>query len=166
MWEVEVTWRMAIALGGAARMARAALRRTRRIGFADALQALGAKRRGGPPAGPQLPLFDRDGRPVPEPAPAPAALAEDAVPLPSIEEVIRDLATKQARLSQYIESCVDAGVDVAELSRLFALHGANASRLGRLLRDRLALNGEAGDVVSEGIALALEAIERDLEATA
>ena len=147
-----------LARGLAARAARAT----------DALQALGGRpsarrpRVGGPTA--QLPMFEEPASAPggPKLGDAPASLAEGAVPLPSIDEVIRDLATKQARLSQYIETCVEKGVDVAELSRLFALHGTNASRLGRLLRDRLVLSGDAGDLVSEGIALALDELEKDL----
>lgn len=151
MWEVELSWRAAIALRGVGRVARTVIRQTRRFRLADALQALGAKAQ-------QLSLFS-DGD-----APAPSALAEDAVPLPSIDQVIRDLATKQVRLSNYIEQRLSKADDVGALSRLFALHGTNASRLGRLLRDRLALTGEGGDVVAESIAQALEEIECDLEA--
>jgi hypothetical protein len=97
------------------------------------------------------------------PESAPTSLGDNAVPVPSIDDVVRDLATKQARLSQYIETCLERGVAVPELTRLFTLHGQNSSRLGRLLRDRLVLSGEAGDVVAEAIALALDDLEQELE---
>ena len=64
MWEVELSWRAAIALRGVGRVARTVIRQTRRFRLADALQALGAKAQ-------QLSLFS-DGD-----APAPSALEPD-----------------------------------------------------------------------------------------
>ena len=67
-----------------------------------------------------------------------------------IEDVISDLAVKQAWLSDYIEHHLD-DLSCAMLVRLLNLHGQNASRLGRLLRDQHALSGEAADGISAAI---------------
>lgn len=158
LWRLDMVLLVAAAL--AVRKVRTLASRARR---GDVLEVLGAEVQ-------QPRLFDNDGNPAPSltPESAPKSLACESVPLPTIDDVLRDLATKQARLSQYIESCLDKGVDVAELARLFALHGQNASRLGRLLRDQLALdrpNGLAGapdDPVSQAIALSLEELEQAL----
>jgi hypothetical protein len=58
-----------------------------------------------------------------------------------IDTVIRDLALKQAQLSALIGDRLDLGDEneARELMRLLHLHGLNASRLGRLLRDRQVL---------------------------
>lgn len=76
---------------------------------------------------------------------------------PTIDEIITDLAAKQARLSTLIELELqeDSG-RIDNLAKLFALHGQNASRLGRLLRDRRALSGEAADGIAGAIAVALD----------
>ena len=68
-----------------------------------------------------------------------------------IEDVISDLAAKQAWLSEYIEIHQE-DLNSSMLIRLLQLHGQNASRLGKLLRDQNALSGEAAD----GISIALE----------
>jgi hypothetical protein len=78
----------------------------------------------------------------------------------SIETVILDLCIKQAGLSRYIEvHSEDLSAD--ELARFLQIHGQNASRLGRLLRDRRALCGEA-EGMSAAIARALEELHREL----
>lgn len=78
----------------------------------------------------------------------------------SIETIILDLCIKQARLSRYIE--VQSGdLSADELARFLQIHGQNASRLGRLLRDRRALSGEA-DGISGVIARALEELHSEL----
>lgn len=84
-------------------------------------------------------------------------------PAPTIDEVIADLAAKQVQLSAFIDACVAEGRDLLALVRLFALHGQNASRLGRLLRDQRALSGEAADGVRGAIAQALDELGEALE---
>jgi hypothetical protein len=81
----------------------------------------------------------------------------------AIDDVIADLAEKQRRLSELIEEALaqdEAGLGA--ISRLFALHGQNASRLGRLLRDRQALTGETTDRVLGSIAQALDELSVEL----
>ncbi len=82
----------------------------------------------------------------------------------SIAEIIDDLAAKQARISAYIDSCIDDGLPVDTLAHLLALHGQNASRLGRLLRDQRALSGEAADGIAGAIAQALDELSNELGA--
>jgi hypothetical protein len=66
-----------------------------------------------------------------------------------IADVIRDLAAKQQRLSEYIDRCLAGdALSPSDMARLLALHGLNASRLGRLLRDQDAL-GVADDALTE-----------------
>jgi hypothetical protein len=78
----------------------------------------------------------------------------------SIETVILDLCIKQAQLSRYIE--VNSGdLSADELARFLQIHGQNASRLGRLLRDRRALCGDT-DPLSNAIAQALEELSEEL----
>ena len=72
-----------------------------------------------------------------------------------IEDVICDLAAKQAWLSEYIETHQE-DLSSSMLVRLLTLHGQNASRLGKLLRDQLALSGEAADGISVAIEQAME----------
>jgi hypothetical protein len=75
-----------------------------------------------------------------------------------ISDVILDLAAKQAQLSQLIDACFEA-LDprtIPDLARLLALHGQNASRIGRLLRDRQALSSETTDELTEAIDAALD----------
>jgi len=73
----------------------------------------------------------------------------------TIEEIIQDLAERHAKLSAYIESRMEE-LQLAELVSLLRLHGQNASRLGRLLRDQRALSGEAADGIAGAIAQALD----------
>ena len=80
----------------------------------------------------------------------------------TIEAVVADLATKQTHLSAYIDRCIAQGIDVPDLLRLFALHGQNASRLGRLLRDQFAIEGDAGDELAEALSLALDEVAEQL----
>jgi hypothetical protein len=79
----------------------------------------------------------------------------------SIERIILDLSTKQARLSQYIEARAEE-LSAEDLARFLMIHGQNASRLGRLLRDRRALSGEAADGISAAIAQALDELNSEL----
>ena len=75
-----------------------------------------------------------------------------------ISDVILDLAAKQAQLSTLIDACF-AQLDprtIPDLARLLALHGQNASRIGRLLRDRQALAPETTDELTDAINAALD----------
>jgi hypothetical protein len=51
---------------------------------------------------------------------------------------------------------------VSELTHLLRIHGQNASRLGRLLRDRRALSGDAADGISGAVAQALDELSNEL----
>jgi len=92
----------------------------------------------------------------------PASESPATPPPETIEEVIGDLASKQATLSDLIDTCMDRGAHLQSLVKLFALHGQNASRLGRLLRDQRALSGEAADGIAGAIAQALDELSSEL----
>ena len=92
----------------------------------------------------------------------PASETPTTPPPETIEEVIGDLASKQATLSNLIDTCMKGGVHLADLVKLFALHGQNASRLGRLLRDQRALSGDAADGIAGAIAQALDELSNEL----
>jgi hypothetical protein len=79
--------------------------------------------------------------------------------------VIHDLAAKQRKLSDYIEAYAENHREVLvvrDLARLFQIHGLNASRIGRLLRDQRALSGEATDGIAGAIAQALDELATEL----
>jgi hypothetical protein len=80
--------------------------------------------------------------------------------------VIHDLASKQKKLSKYIETYTEdetqINLEVKDLARLFQIHGLNASRIGRLLRDQRALSGEATDGIAGAIAQALDELATEL----
>lgn len=78
-----------------------------------------------------------------------------------IDEIIADLAAKQKTLSQHIDTCL-AKTDIKAIAHLLALHGQNASRLGRLLRDQRALSGDAADGIAGAIAQALDELSSEL----
>ena len=83
----------------------------------------------------------------------------------TIDSVIQDLASKQRKLSDYIEAYTEADhkdLSVRDLARLFQIHGQNASRIGRLLRDQRALSGEATDGIAGAIAQALDELATEL----
>jgi hypothetical protein len=83
----------------------------------------------------------------------------------TIDLVIHDLASKQQKLSDYIEAYTEADhkdLSVRDLARLFQIHGQNASRIGRLLRDQRALSGEATDGIAGAIAQALDELATEL----
>jgi hypothetical protein len=82
--------------------------------------------------------------------------------LTHIGEVVADLAERQAQLTEYLAALMERGADVEEVARLFALHGQNASRLGRLLRDQRALSGESADGLLKAIGKALDEIGEEL----
>jgi hypothetical protein len=102
--------------------------------------------------------------------------------LTDIHQIIADLAEKQRRLSDYIDACLEGtgkgegtgGIacpggqaretrpNPADIVRLLALHGQNASRLGRLLRDCRALAGSASDELDEAIDQVLDELSKEL----
>jgi hypothetical protein len=82
--------------------------------------------------------------------------------LTKIEAVIADLAERQAQLADYLTRRLTAGTDLTEVARLFALHGQNASRLGRLLRDQRALSGASADGLLAAIGQALDELSTEL----
>lgn len=83
-------------------------------------------------------------------------------PTATITEIVRDLADKQRRLSQYIDERLDDNATPNELAALLALHAQTASRLGRLLRDQRALSGDAADGMAAAIAKALDELSNEL----
>lgn len=89
--------------------------------------------------------------------------ARPTKPLTTIEDVIADLAEKQARLSAYIDECL-IEPDIDSIKALLAIHAQTASRLGKLLRDQRALSGEAADGISGAIAAALAELGTELGA--
>jgi hypothetical protein len=92
--------------------------------------------------------------------PAPGVPPAGDKPLPTINSVIRDLAERQRLLSDYIEG-KQGELSSGEIARLLGLHGQNAARLGRLLRDRRALAGESTDAIVEAIEKALDKLAAD-----
>ena len=67
---------------------------------------------------------------------------------PTINAILNDLAIKQTQLSELINACLNHLTPENALEPvviLFKLHGQNASRLGRLLRDRLLLGAADPD---------------------
>ncbi len=68
----------------------------------------------------------------------------------TIEAVISDLAAKQAWLSHHIDE-QKGELTTINLARLLSLHGQNASRLGKLLRDQRVLSGDAADDLAGAI---------------
>ena len=83
----------------------------------------------------------------------------------TIGDVYEDLAYKQERLSNYIERLLideEGRPELRDLVRILALHAQNASRLGRLLRHRRALDGDAADGISGAIARALDEISSEM----
>ena len=91
-------------------------------------------------------------------------------PLQTIDDVIADALDKQARLSAILDTIPAPGdntadVDGADLAKLLAIHGQNASRLGRLLRDKRALSGESADNLLTALGTALDEIATELGIT-
>ena len=115
--------------------------------------------------------------------------------LETIDDVIADALDKQARLSAILDTipasapsqCLgrdntadldgaprdsardpaprDSARDLADLAKLLAIHGQNASRLGRLLRDKRALSGESADGLLSALGTALDEIATELGIT-
>ena len=82
----------------------------------------------------------------------------------NIADVIAQLAGQQARFAAHIDGDWD-GIDAGRLARLLTLYGQNATRLGRLLRDRRALYGDT-DKRYKIIAASLASYYSELESTA
>ena len=81
----------------------------------------------------------------------------------TIDTIIDMLYDKQVALDRYIDRILTTGrPSTQELIHLLRIHGQNASRLGRLLRDRRALSGDAADGISGAIAQALEELHNEL----
>ena len=80
----------------------------------------------------------------------------------TIDDVIADALDKQARLSAILD---DPTLDAHDLAKLLAIHGQNASRLGRLLRDKRALSGESADGLLTALGTALDEIATELGIT-
>lgn len=93
---------------------------------------------------------------------APPAQDDDASPQPpvDIDDVITDLADKQARLSQVLDRLWH-DPDAEHLDRLLAVHSHNAVRLSRLLRDRCAIYGPPPDPRQVAINAALDRISKE-----
>lgn len=82
----------------------------------------------------------------------------------TIDAVIEVLYQRQLQLDEYIDTIWGSDVGLNELAHLLRIHGQNASRLGRLLRDRRALSGDAADGISGAIAQALDELSTELGA--
>lgn len=85
-------------------------------------------------------------------------------PPPTIGAIIDDLYSKQLGISAFIDQEMHTETEIEDLVRLLQLHGQNASRLGRLLRDQRALSGEAADGIAGAIAAALDELSTELGA--
>ena len=79
---------------------------------------------------------------------------------PPINGVIQDLVARQVQLSALIDTHLD-DLTIQDLARLFAIHGQNASRLGRLLRDRKALSGDVDDRFQQIMDMALDGLSEE-----
>ena len=79
----------------------------------------------------------------------------------TIDAIIADLMEKQTRLSALLDE-IDDPDEVVRAARLFALYGQNASRLGRLLRDKRALSGDAADGLLDALGKALDEISTEV----
>ena len=84
----------------------------------------------------------------------------DGIEHPPINSVIQDLVARQVQLSAIIDTHID-DLSIQDLARLFAIHGQNASRLGRLLRDRKALSGDAADRFQQIVDMALDGLSAE-----
>jgi hypothetical protein len=66
------------------------------------------------------------------------------LPPVDIDDVITDLADKQERLAGHLDR-LWSDPDAQDMDRLLAVYSQNASRLGRLLRDRCTVYGQPRD---------------------
>ena len=82
----------------------------------------------------------------------------------TIEAVLADLATRQGQITDLLaQGLATPDQDRNFLTKLLELHGQNASRLGRLLRDQRALSGQAADGIAGAIAAALDELATELD---
>jgi len=89
--------------------------------------------------------------------------AQPVKELSTIEDILADAMAKQAQLSAFIQEEASTGdSDIETMAKLLALHGQNASRLGRLLRDQRALSGKSADGLLDAIGAALDEISTEL----
>lgn len=86
----------------------------------------------------------------------------DLPPDCTIDDVIDTLYQRQLQLDDYIDQIWESDITVAQVTHLLRIHGQNASRLGRLLRDRRALSGDAADGISGAVAQALDELSSEL----
>jgi len=84
-----------------------------------------------------------------------ADTANTTAEIPDIDQIIADLYARQKTISSFL-AAPDEGKTIAELTGIFAIHAQNASRLGRLLRDKRALSGDAADGIAGALAQALD----------
>jgi hypothetical protein len=97
-------------------------------------------------------------------SPAPEEGTEGVSDPLRIEDVIAGLTVKQVQLSTLIDECLAAEEPrVDQVARLMALHGQNAARLGRLLRDQKALGTSASDELTAAVSQALDELSTELE---
>lgn len=84
--------------------------------------------------------------------------------LRSIRDVVEDTLTMQGHLSALIEAQIGQGnlEELLQMAQLLTLHGQNAARIGRLLRDQRALSGDSADGLLEAIGKALDEISTEL----
>jgi hypothetical protein len=84
----------------------------------------------------------------------------------TIDEVIADLAARQAELSEFIDRHMGDLADEAtarRLVRVLAIHGENATRLGRLMVAQKAFSEGWSEGIAAVITRALEDIEAERE---
>lgn len=90
--------------------------------------------------------------------------AQPVKELSTIDDILADAMKRQAQLSSFIDECCATGeADVETMAKLLALHGQNASRLGRLLRDQRALSGASADGLLAAVSAALDEISTELD---
>ena len=75
----------------------------------------------------------------------------------ALQEVVADALRRLQQLGAYLDAHQDE-LSTAELARLLSVHGENAVRIGRLLRDARALSGDAADGLLDAVGKALDEI--------
>jgi hypothetical protein len=92
-----------------------------------------------------------------------ACFAEPELPKDcTIDAVIDVLFQRQLRLEMYLREIWDSDVELKELAQLLRVHGQNAFRLGKLLRDQRALAGEASDGLAAAVSHALDELSTEM----
>jgi hypothetical protein len=83
-------------------------------------------------------------------------------PIEDIDAVIAALQERLGQLSHVVDvEFASANPDPAQLTQVFALYAQTASRLGRLLRDRQALSGDAADALAEAVGQVLDELSAE-----